>query len=73
MILAAGRGQRMRPLSDLLPKPMLSLAGKPLLRWQIDRLVASGVREIIINHAWVGQAIESAVGNGDGFCCRIHH
>lgn len=73
MILAAGRGQRMRPLSDLLPKPMLSLAGKPLLRWQIDRLVASGVREIIINHAWLGQAIERAFGNGEGFSCRIHY
>jgi N-acetyl-alpha-D-muramate 1-phosphate uridylyltransferase len=73
IIFAAGRGQRMRPLSDFLPKPMLSVAGKPLIRWQIDRLVASGVTEIVINHSWLGDAIERAFRSGEGFGCKIHY
>lgn len=73
MILAAGRGERMRPLSDFAPKPMLSVAGKPLIRWQLDRLVASGITEIVINHAWLGDHIEHALGNGEGFGCSIKY
>lgn len=73
MILAAGRGERMRPLSDLLPKPLLSVGGKSLLHWQIQRLVASGVQEIIINHAWLGQSIEQALGTGENFSCQIRY
>jgi N-acetyl-alpha-D-muramate 1-phosphate uridylyltransferase len=71
MILAAGRGERMRPLSDMTPKPMLSVAGKPLIRWQIDRLVAAGFTQIVINHAWLGDHIEHAFHSGEGFGCEI--
>jgi MurNAc alpha-1-phosphate uridylyltransferase len=73
MILAAGRGERMRPLSDMLPKPMLSVAGKPLIRWQIDRLIASGFSEIVINHAWMGDQFVRAFKHGEGFGCTIQY
>jgi N-acetyl-alpha-D-muramate 1-phosphate uridylyltransferase len=73
MILAAGRGERMRPLSDFSPKPMLSVAGKPLIRWQIDRLVAAGFTDIVINHAWLGDHIEHAFRSGEGFGCTIRY
>ncbi len=58
LILAAGRGERMRPLTDTRPKPLLAVRGRPLLRWWVDALVAGGVREIVINTAWLGQQIE---------------
>lgn len=65
MILAAGRGARMRPLTDHMPKPLLSVADKPLIVWQLESLVAAGVREIIINLAWLGEQIPALLGNGD--------
>ena len=52
MILAAGRGERMRPLSDVQPKPLLHAGGKPLLQWTIERLSADGFEELVINTAW---------------------
>lgn len=64
MILAAGRGERMRPLSDATPKPLLEVGGKPLIVWQLERLVAAGFREIVINVAHGAQAIVSALGDG---------
>lgn len=64
MILAAGRGERMRPLTDHTPKPLLAVAGKPLIVWHIERLVAAGIRDLVINHAWLGQQIESTLGSG---------
>jgi MurNAc alpha-1-phosphate uridylyltransferase len=64
MILAAGRGERMRPLTDHTPKPLLSVGGKPLIVWQIERLVAAGISHIVINHAHLGQQIEAALGDG---------
>ncbi len=64
MILAAGRGERMRPLTDRLPKPLLQVGGRPLIVWQIDRLLSAGISDIVINHAWLGQAIETQLGNG---------
>ena len=54
MILAAGRGERMRPLTDTLPKPLIPVAGKPLIQWHIEKLAAAGITEIVINHAWLG-------------------
>jgi MurNAc alpha-1-phosphate uridylyltransferase len=51
MILAAGRGERMRPLTDRLPKPMLPVGGKPLIVWHLARLAAAGIRDVVINHA----------------------
>ncbi len=58
LILAAGRGKRMRPLTDTCPKPLLPVRGKPLLQWWIDALRRGGVREIVINTAWLGEQIE---------------
>jgi len=64
MILAAGRGERMRPLTDHAPKPMLVVGGKPLIVWHIERLSAAGFTRIVINHAHLGQQIEDALGDG---------
>ncbi len=64
MILAAGRGERMRPLTDHTPKPLLQAGGKPLIAWHLERLAAAGFRDIVINHAHLGAQIEQALGNG---------
>ncbi len=64
MILAAGRGERMRPLTDKTPKPLLKVGGKPLIVWHLERLAKAGFKEIVINHAHLGDQIESALGNG---------
>jgi N-acetyl-alpha-D-muramate 1-phosphate uridylyltransferase len=64
MIFAAGRGERMRPLTDTCPKPLLEVGGKPLIVWQIERLAAAGVETVVINHAWLGAQIEAALGDG---------
>lgn len=67
MILAAGRGERMRPLTDSLPKPLLRVGGKPLIVWQLERLAAAGVTGIVINHAHLGHLMEEALGDGRRF------
>ena len=64
MILAAGRGERMRPLTDRIPKPLLPVGGKPLIVWHLERLAAAGLREVVINHAHLGAQIEAALGDG---------
>ena len=64
MILAAGLGKRMRPLTDHTPKPLLLVAGKPLIDYHIERLVAAGVTELVINHAYLGEQIERYLGDG---------
>ena len=66
-ILAAGRGERMRPLTDRTPKPLLRAGGKPLIVWHLERLRASGFREVIINHAHLGEQIEAALGDGSRY------
>lgn len=71
MILAAGRGERMRPLSDACPKPLLEVGGKPLIVWQIESLVAAGFGEIVINHAHLGDMIEERMGDGRAWGARI--
>lgn len=58
MILAAGRGERMRPLTDTCPKPLLAVRGKPLMQWPIEALARAGVRDILVNTAWLGERIE---------------
>jgi MurNAc alpha-1-phosphate uridylyltransferase len=73
MILAAGRGERMRPLTDTLPKPMLSVGGKSLIVWHIENLVRAGFTQIVINHAHLGHLIEAALGDGSRFGARIHY
>lgn len=64
MILAAGRGERMRPLTDHTPKPLLTAGGKALIVWHLERLAAAGLRDIVINHAHLGEQIEAALGDG---------
>jgi MurNAc alpha-1-phosphate uridylyltransferase len=71
MILAAGRGERMRPLTDHLPKPLLAVGGKALIVWHIERLAQAGIRDIVINHAWLGDKIEAALGDGSAHGVRI--
>ncbi len=71
MILAAGRGERMRPLTDRLPKPLLQAGGKPLITWHVERLRDAGIRELVINHAWLGGMIEAALGDGSALGVRI--
>ena len=71
MILAAGRGERLRPLTDVTPKPLLAVGGKPLIVWQVERLVGGGFTELVINHAWLGKQIEAALGDGSRFGARI--
>ena len=73
MILAAGRGERMRPLTDHTPKPLLQAGGKPLIVWHIERLVAAGIRDLVINHAHLGQLIEEALGDGAQWGARIRY
>jgi N-acetyl-alpha-D-muramate 1-phosphate uridylyltransferase len=73
MILAAGRGERMRPLTDHTPKPLLPVGGRPLIVWHVERLVASGVRDIVVNHAHLGEQIEQALGDGSDWGARIHY
>jgi len=71
MILAAGRGERMRPLTDHCPKPLLKVAGTPLIEHHISKLAQCGVTEIIINHAWLGKMISSYLGDGKRFGVNI--
>jgi MurNAc alpha-1-phosphate uridylyltransferase len=73
MILAAGRGERMRPLTDHTPKPLLKVGGKPLIVWHIERLAQAGFTEIVINHAHLGQQIEDALGDGKQWGVRIQY
>lgn len=73
MLLAAGRGERMRPLTDHTPKPLLEAGGKPLIVWHIERLVRAGIRELVINHAHLGARIEAALGDGSRFGARIRY
>ena len=73
MILAAGLGKRMRPLTNNTPKPLLLCAGKPLIVYHIEGLVAAGVTDIIINHAYLGEQIEAALGDGSDFGARIFY
>jgi N-acetyl-alpha-D-muramate 1-phosphate uridylyltransferase len=71
MILAAGRGERMRPLTDSTPKPLLKVGDKSLIEWQIIALVRAGVQRIVINHAWLGEQLASALGNGMRYGCEL--
>ena len=71
MILAAGRGERMRPLTDHTPKPLLPVGGKPLIVWHIERLRAAGFTELVINHAHLGHRLEEALGDGAALGVRI--
>jgi len=71
MILAAGRGERLRPLTDRMPKALAEAGGKTLIAWQLGRLAAAGFREVVINLAWLGERIEAHLGNGSAFGVSI--
>lgn len=71
MIFAAGRGERMRPLTDACPKPLLKVRGRPLIVWHILNLVRAGITEIVINHSHLGSMIEDALGDGSRFGARL--
>ena len=73
LILAAGRGERMRPLSDTTPKPLLLAGGKRLIEWQIEALVRANVREIVINVAHLPDQFESALGDGRRYKAAVHY
>lgn len=73
MILAAGLGERMRPLTDRTPKPLLRVGGKPLIGWQIERLRAAGFTDLVINHAHLGRQIEDALGDGANWGVQIRY
>ena len=64
MILAAGRGERMRPLTDHTPKPLLSVGGQPLIAWHLTKLAHAGIVNVVINHAWLGEQIVRTLGDG---------
>ncbi|QEW07498.1 N-acetylmuramate alpha-1-phosphate uridylyltransferase MurU [Nitrincola iocasae] len=67
MILAAGLGTRMRPLTLHTPKPLLQVGGKALIVWHLERLAASGITQVVINHAWLGEQLEAELGNGQSW------
>ena len=71
MILAAGRGKRLRPITDSIPKPLVELCGKPLIEYHIEKLAKAGVSEIIINHAWLGHKLEETLGDGSRWNIKI--
>jgi len=73
MILAAGRGERMRPLTDTTPKPLLKVAGKSLIQYHIEAVKAAGIVDIVINHAWLGEQIENTLGDGSQFGVKIQY
>lgn len=73
MILAAGLGQRMRPLTDKLPKPLLPVAGKPLLQYHFEALQRAGVRELVINLAYLGEKIREFAGDGSRFGLQVEY
>jgi MurNAc alpha-1-phosphate uridylyltransferase len=73
MILAAGRGERLRPLTDAQPKPLLAVGGRPLIEWQIEKLAAAGFGNIVVNHAHLGTLIEAALGDGRRFGVKIRY
>jgi MurNAc alpha-1-phosphate uridylyltransferase len=73
LILAAGRGERMRPLSDATPKPLLPVRGKPLIAWHLEALARAGVREVVINTAWLEEQFPAALGDGARFGLSIRY
>jgi len=73
MILAAGRGERMRPLTDSIPKPLLKVGGQCLIEYHIKHLFMAGLTEIVINHAHLGEQIEQTLGNGQGYGANLRY
>ena len=70
-ILAAGRGERMRPLTDHTPKPLLPVRGRPLIEWHLQKLATAGVREVVVNLGWLGERLRAHLGDGSRFGVTI--
>ncbi|MBL8348796.1 MAG: nucleotidyltransferase family protein [Burkholderiaceae bacterium] len=73
LVLAAGRGERMRPLTDRVPKPLLAVAGRPMIEWHLLALAAAGVREVVINTAWLEEQFPAILGDGRRFGLVLHY
>ncbi len=73
MLLAAGRGERMRPLTDTTPKPLLPVAGKPLIGYHLEALARAGIRDVVINLSWLGNRIREAIGDGRAYGVRVQY
>lgn len=73
MLLAAGRGERMRPLSDQTPKPLLPVRGKPLIEWHLEALARAGIERVVVNTAWLEEQIPAALGDGSRWGLSIHY
>ncbi|MEY3218795.1 MAG: hypothetical protein RIT27_152 [Pseudomonadota bacterium] len=73
MILAAGRGERMRPLTDFTPKPLLKIKGKALIEFHLEKLARANFEKVVINHHWLGEQIETALGNGEKYGIEIQY
>jgi N-acetyl-alpha-D-muramate 1-phosphate uridylyltransferase len=71
MVLAAGRGERMRPITDTLPKPLVPVAGKPLIGYHLERLARAGFQNVVINLSWLGDRISAALGDGHDYGLSI--
>lgn len=73
MILAAGRGERMRPLTDALPKPLLPVRGRPLVEWTIEALGRAGIHDLVVNLGWLGERLRDHLGDGSRLGARISY
>jgi MurNAc alpha-1-phosphate uridylyltransferase len=73
MVLAAGRGERMRPLTDTTPKPLLPVAGKPLIGYHLEALAKAGIHEVVINLSWLGEKIRAGLGDGSAYGVRLSY
>ena len=73
LILAAGLGERMRPLTNTTPKPLLAVGGKPLIAWHLEKLAAAGVRDVVINTSWLAGQFPAQLGDGSRWGLRLHY
>jgi MurNAc alpha-1-phosphate uridylyltransferase len=71
MLLAAGRGERMRPITDSVPKPLVKVGGRALIDWHLAALARAGIRDVVINLSWLGEQLRGALGDGHEFGVRI--
>lgn len=73
LVFAAGKGERMRPLTERTPKPLLPVRGKPLIEWHLEKLAALGVHDVVVNTSWLADAFEPALGDGRRWGLRLHY